>query len=77
METGQKQPILNNHSKVKRNQNEKIATPFQTLVKMSSGKNPSTFKLPPELTCHTHFPGTLYVLYKNGFMFILYAHLNF
>ena len=37
-------------------QNDKIS-PFSTLVKMSSGKNPSTFSLPPELTCHTYFPG--------------------
>ena len=37
-------------------QNDKIS-PFSTLVKMSSGKNPSTFSLPPELACHTYFPG--------------------
>lgn len=30
---------------------------FSTLVKMSSGKNPTTFTLPPELKCNTVFPG--------------------
>ncbi|XP_028396400.1 PHD finger protein 12-like [Dendronephthya gigantea] len=45
------------HPKAKKDQNDKISSPFQTLVKMSSGKNPSTFSLPPELTCNTLFPG--------------------
>ncbi|KXJ27549.1 PHD finger protein 12 [Exaiptasia diaphana] len=30
---------------------------FSTLVKMSTGKNPTTFTLPPELKCNTVFPG--------------------
>ena len=34
-------------------------SPFETLVKMSSGKNPKTFSLPPELKCNTVFPGTV------------------
>ena len=42
---------------MRKDQNDKISSQFQTLVKMSSGKNPSTFTLPPELTCHTYFPG--------------------
>jgi hypothetical protein len=55
--SGKNQAVSNENSKTKKDQNDKISSPFQTLVKMSSGKNPSTFTLPPELTCHTYFPG--------------------
>ena len=42
----------------KENDNSKPESPFSTLVKMTTGKNPTTFSLPPELQCNTYFPGT-------------------
>ena len=41
----------------KENDNSKPESPFSTLVKMTTGKNPTTFSLPPELQCNTYFPG--------------------
>ena len=41
----------------KENDNSKPESPFSTLVKMTTGKNPTTFSLPPELQCNTFFPG--------------------
>lgn len=38
-------------------ENSKPESPFSTLVKMTTGKNPTTFSLPPELKCNTYFPG--------------------
>jgi hypothetical protein len=38
-------------------ENSKSESPFSTLVKMTTGKNPTTFSLPPELKCNTYFPG--------------------
>lgn len=38
-------------------ENSKLESPFSTLVKMTTGKNPTTFSLPPELKCNTYFPG--------------------
>lgn len=42
---------------VKETENSKPESPFSTLVKMTTGKNPTTFSLPPELKCNTFFPG--------------------
>lgn len=42
---------------VKDTENSKPESPFSTLVKMTTGKNPTTFSLPPELKCNTYFPG--------------------
>ncbi|XP_022781458.1 PHD finger protein 12-like [Stylophora pistillata] len=42
---------------VKVTENSKPESPFSTLVKMTTGKNPTTFSLPPELKCNTFFPG--------------------
>ena len=64
---GKSQGVSNEHPKTKKDQNDKISSPFQTLVKMSSGKNPSTFSLPPELTCHTYFPGKYFQIYLLSF----------
>ncbi|XP_068678746.1 PHD finger protein 12-like isoform X2 [Montipora foliosa] len=38
-------------------ENSKPESPFSTLVKMTTGRNPTTFTLPPELKCNTFFPG--------------------
>lgn len=46
---------------------------FSTLVKMSSGRNPTTFTLPPELTCNTVFPGKENSL-QRFFYFTLHSH---
>ena len=40
-------------------ESSKPESPFSTLVKMNTGKNPTTFSLPPELQCNTFFPGKL------------------
>lgn len=61
--TKSEQATTTDQRKLKRDQAEKISAPFKALVKMSSGKNPSTFTLPPELTCHTYFPGNIYKCY--------------
>jgi len=54
-------------------ENSKPESPFSTLVKMTTGKNPTTFSLPPELKCNTFFPGKfLFVCVKTAsFVFFL------
>lgn len=60
---GNDQPnVANDHedcstSATKDSENSKPESPFSTLVKMTTGKNPTTFTLPPELKCNTFFPG--------------------
>ena len=41
----------------RKEENGKNESPFSALVKLSTGKNPTTFSLPPELKCNTIFPG--------------------
>jgi hypothetical protein len=47
---------------------------FSTLVKMSSGKNPTTFTLPPELKCNTVFPGRKKRFFYQNFQYFLITH---
>ena len=60
---GKEQPNIENNSEdhsatsAKDSENSKPESPFSTLVKMTTGKNPTTFTLPPELKCNTFFPG--------------------
>ena len=53
----------NDHSTpaTKEAESSKPESPFSTLVKMTTGKNPTTFSLPPELKCNTFFPGRFFV----------------
>ena len=51
----------------KTEENGKNKSPFTTLVKLSAGKNPTTFSLPPELKCNTIFPGEEMPLFKASF----------
>lgn len=60
---GKEQPNIANNTEdhsatsAKDSENAKPESPFSTLVKMTTGKNPTTFTLPPELKCNTFFPG--------------------
>lgn len=60
---GKEQPNIANNTEdhsatsAKDSENSKPESPFSTLVKMTTGKNPTTFTLPPELKCNTFFPG--------------------
>lgn len=60
---GRDQAVVGDDSEepvTKDGENSKPESPFSTLVKMTTGKNPTTFSLPPELKCNTFFPGEFY-----------------